>query len=191
PAMLPKLSMKPSRGLWMLLAAFFVVYFVWGSTFLAIRLVVQHADPLLLAALRFVVAGMILLAWAVLRGESRPTAQECLSACITATLMFGIGYGALFWAEREINSGIAALVVAMIPVWVSLMEILFFGVRPTGALVVGLIVGVAGITLLIGPQSDAVGAGSRRLAMIALLCGSLAWSFGTLLQQRLRLPKSL
>ena len=184
---------SPRTNLLGIAGAFFVVYFVWGSTFLAVRIAVQLADPLLLAAVRFLAAGAVLLIWGFLRGETRPTWIECRWAAVTATMMFGIGYGALFWAERIIASGIAALVLAMIPVWVSVLEIVLFGLRPSRALIVGLLLGIAGMVLLVGTPAGLHLGGdrSKQVALVVLVTGSLAWSLGTLLQQRLRLPKSV
>src|SRR5579872_6604189 len=98
---------RPPR--WQTLAAFAIIYFVWGSTFLAIRVGVREVPPFLLAGMRFVAAGAILYLWVRASGTPSPTAREWKSASILAVLIFVLDYGLLFWAERRVPSGIAAV----------------------------------------------------------------------------------
>ena len=100
---------------WKTLLAFAIIYFVWGSTFLAIRVGVREVPPLLLAAMRFLVAGLVLYLWTVARGERSPTARQWLSAFFLGSLIFLMDYGLLFWAEQRVPSGIAAVMLATIP----------------------------------------------------------------------------
>src|SRR6185312_9164463 len=93
---------------WKTLLAFAIIYFVWGSTFLAIRVGVREVPPFLLAAMRFVVAGLILYVWMIIQGVRSPTARQWRSALVLAVLIFVIDYGLLFWAEQRVPSGIAA-----------------------------------------------------------------------------------
>ena len=100
----------------MTLLAFAIIYFVWGSTFLAIRIGVAEVPPFLLAALRFLVAGLILYGWASTRGrEPQPTPEQWKSVSLLALLIFVFDYGLLFWAEQRVPSGIAAVMMALIP----------------------------------------------------------------------------
>ena len=108
---------------WKVLLAFGIIYFVWGSTFLAIRVGVREVPPLLLAGMRFFVAGIVLYGWMRLRGESSPTAREWGAATILAALIFLVDYGCLFWAEQRIPSGIAAVMLATIPAFMTISEI--------------------------------------------------------------------
>src|SRR5580698_7384246 len=108
---------------WQLLMAFAIIYFVWGSTFLAIRVGVREVPPLLLAGMRFFVAGIVLYAWMRVKGETSPTAREWGAATLLAFLIFVVDYGCLFWAERRVPSGIAAVMMATIPVFMALSEI--------------------------------------------------------------------
>src|SRR6201999_2518067 len=111
------------RATWKTLLAFAIIYFVWGSTFLAIRIGVHEVPPFLLAAIRFLIAGGILYGWMAARGERSPTARQWGSIFILAFLIFVVDYGLLFWAERFVPSGIAAVLMATIPVFIALSEI--------------------------------------------------------------------
>jgi drug/metabolite transporter (DMT)-like permease len=112
---------------WKLLLAFSIIYFVWGSTFLAIRIGVREVPPFLLAGMRFVSAGVILYVWLRTQGTTSPTRREWTAASLLAVLIFVLDYGLLFWAERRVPSGIAAVMMATIPVFMVLAEILLLG----------------------------------------------------------------
>ena len=110
---------------WKILLAFAMIYFVWGSTFLAIRIGVHEVPPFLLAAMRFFTAGLVLYAWLRLKGTPAPSRREWISASALGALIFVLDYGCLFWAEQRVPSGIAAVVLATIPVFIALLEIIF------------------------------------------------------------------
>src|SRR6266568_4612524 len=125
---------------WQILLAFAIIYFVWGSTFLAIRVGVREVPPFLLAAMRFFAAGLILYAWLRARGTPSPTRREWLSASLLATLIFVMDYGLLFWAEQRVPSGIAAVMLATIPAFMALSEIILLRTqRLTGRLLLALL----------------------------------------------------
>ena len=105
------------RPTWKTLLAFAIIYFVWGSTFLAIRTGVREVPPLVLAAMRFSVAGLVLFGWVLARGERAPTIREWRSASVLGMVIFLFDYGLLFWAEQRVPSGIAAVMLATIPVF--------------------------------------------------------------------------
>src|SRR5271169_4252432 len=107
------------------LLAFAIIYFVWGSTFLAIRVGVREVPPLILASMRFLVAGLVLYGWMVARGERSPSGRQWMSATLLALLIFVFDYGLLFWAEQHVPSGLAAVMLALIPVFIALAEIVF------------------------------------------------------------------
>jgi drug/metabolite transporter (DMT)-like permease len=176
---------------WKLLLAFAIIYFVWGSTFLAIRVGVREVPPFLLAAMRFLLAGVILLVWMRARGAVLPTKKQWASATLLAVLIFVSDYGLLFWAEQRVPSGIAAVMMATIPVFMSLSEILFLGTqRLTGRLALALLAGIAGVLVLV---SHSLGLGEQPIATsgaIALLIGSLSWSIASALSRKLPLPES-
>src|SRR5579863_2892101 len=100
---------------WKTVLAFAIIYLVWGSTFLAIRVGVREVPPFLLAAMRFLVAGLVLYGWTIARGERSPSRREWTSVAALAILIFVFDYGLLFWAEQHVPSGIAAGMMATIP----------------------------------------------------------------------------
>src|ERR1700726_3307863 len=110
---------------WKTMLAFAIIYFVWGSTFLAIRVGVREVPPLLLAGMRVLVAGIVLYGWMRARGIPSPSAREWSAATFLAVLIFVFDYGLLFWAERRVPSGIAAVMMATIPVFMAIAEIVF------------------------------------------------------------------
>src|SRR6201993_5047460 len=131
---------------WKVLLAFAIIYFVWGSTFLAIRVGVREVPPFLLAGLRFFIAGIILYAWMRAKRTPSPTAREWRAATLLAVLIFVFDYGLLFWAERRVPSGIAAVMMATIPVFMTLGEITFLRTqRLTVRLGVALLIGITGV----------------------------------------------
>src|ERR1035438_3991481 len=116
--------METSRPTWKILLAFAIVYFVWGSTYLFIRVGVREVPPFLLAALRFLVAGLVLYGWTIARGERSPNGRQWMSAFLLALFAFVFDYGLLFWAEQRVPSGIAAVMMATIPVFMTLSEVI-------------------------------------------------------------------
>src|SRR5262249_13608612 len=134
---------------WKILLAFAVIYFVWGSTFLFIRIGVREVPPFLLAATRFFVAGLILYLWMLRRGERSQALRQWLSAFFLGLLIFVCDYGLIFWAEQRVPSGLAAVMLATIPVFMALSEILFLRTqRLTLRLAVALLIGIAGVAVL-------------------------------------------
>src|SRR5947209_13767774 len=143
------LKSAPPRA-WKVLLAFAVIYFVWGSTFLAIRVGVREVPPFLLAGIRFLLAGFILFAVMRARGTPSPSGREWKSATLLAVLIFVFDYGLLFWAERRVPSGIAAVMMATIPLFMALSEIFIMKTqRLTPRLATALLVGIAGVTVLV------------------------------------------
>jgi drug/metabolite transporter (DMT)-like permease len=179
------------RPAWKSLSAFAIVYFVWGSTFLAIRVGVREVPPFLLAAMRFLVAGLALYGWTLARGERSPRAREWASAFLLATLIFVFDYGLLFWAEQRVPSGIAAVMLAMIPAFMALSEIIFLRTqRLTLRLAFALLVGIAGVAVLVGRSLSLGGAPIDRAGAIALIFASISWSVASALSRKLPLPSS-
>ena len=174
---------------WKVLLAFGIIYFVWGSTFLAIRVGVQEVPPFLFAGMRFVAAGLALFAWMRLRGTPLPTAREWGSVTLLAILIFVLDYGLLFWAERRVPSGIAAVVMATIPVFMALSEILMLGTqRLTIRLAIALLVGIGGVGVLVTRTSSFGDAPIDGLGACALIVAAISWSISSALSKRLRLP---
>jgi drug/metabolite transporter (DMT)-like permease len=181
----------PAEARWKTVLAFGVIYFVWGSTYLAIRVGVREVPPFLLAAMRFAVAGLILYCWMIARGESSPSRREWGSICVLATLFFVLDYGLLFWAEQRVPSGVAAVMMATIPVFMALLEIIFLRTQqPTWRLALALLIGIGGVATLMG-ASLKTGAGSLDLAgPAALLVASMSWAVSSVLARKLPLPSS-
>lgn len=168
--------------------AFFAIYVIWGSTYLAIRYAVETIPPLVVAGVRHSVAGAALLVWALARGY-RPTAREWRASLVLGTLYFAIGHGSLHWAETVVPSGLAALLVASEPIWIAVMAMLVsHGERLAGKTVVGLLLGIAGVALLMRDES---GSGNRAVLIgcCAILVGTLSWSVGVMYSRTSSLPR--
>jgi drug/metabolite transporter (DMT)-like permease len=176
---------------WKILLAFAMIYFVWGSTFLAIRVGVHEVPPFLLAAVRFFIAGLVMYAWLRLKGTPPPSPREWASASLLGTIIFVIDYGCLFWAEQRVPSGIAAVVLATIPVFITLMEIIFLRTqRLTIRLSLALLVGTCGVAVLMNHSFSLGEVPINRAGAVALLVAALTWSVATTLTRRLSLPAS-
>jgi len=179
---------SPPRA-WKVLLAFAIIYFVWGSTFLAIRVGVREVPPFLLAGMRFLVAGIILYGWMRARGTPSPSAREWSAASFLAVLIFVLDYGLLFWAERRVPSGIAAVMMATIPVFMALAEILFLRTqRLTLRLGFALLVGIAGVAVLVGHTISLGEAPVDTPGACALIVASISWSVAASLTRKLPLP---
>lgn len=174
---------------WKVLLAFAIIYFVWGSTFLAIRVGVREVPPFLLAGMRFVVAGLVLYGWMRARGTPSPTARGWTGASFLAVLIFVFDYGLLFWAERRVPSGIAAVMMATIPVFMALAEIVFLRTqRLTVRLGLALAVGIAGVAVLVGRTMNLREAPVDTAGACALLVAAVSWSVAASLSRKLPLP---
>ena len=173
---------------WRRVVAYGAIYGFWGASFLAIREIVAVAPPFLSAGVRFTLAGLILFLWMRFRGDSRATWRQWRSCAALGLIMFSINYACLFWAEQRVASGYAAIISATIPVWIFIGEWLILrAVKPTASSVGGILAGIAGISLLVLPGSDA---GKIEPAAFALLLGALCWASGALWSRRLDIPKS-
>jgi drug/metabolite transporter (DMT)-like permease len=173
------------------LLAFAIIYFVWGSTFLAIRIGVREVPPFLLAAMRFLIAGLVLFGWMIARGERSPSARQWMSASLLAILIFVLDYGLLFWAEQRVPSGIAAVMMATIPVFMALSEMLFLRTqRLTVRLSLALVIGIGGVAVLMSRSMNLGGAPIDRLGAVALIVAAMSWSVASALTRKLPLPSS-
>jgi drug/metabolite transporter (DMT)-like permease len=174
---------------WKVIVAFAIIYFVWGSTFLAIRVGVREVPPFLLAGMRFLIAGTVLFLWMRLKGVPTPSWREWSSASLLAILIFVFDYGLLFWAEKRVPSGIAAVMMAMIPAFMALSEILILRTqRLTMRLAFALLVGVAGVAVLVSRSLSFGEAPIETSGAIALVFASISWSVASALTRKLSLP---
>jgi drug/metabolite transporter (DMT)-like permease len=179
------------RPAWKTLLAFAIIYFVWGSTFLAIRIGVHEVPPFLFAAMRFLIAGFVLYGWMIAKGERSPNRRQWMSIFLLAFLIFVVDYGLLFWAEQRVPSGIAAVMMATIPVFMALSEILFLRTqRLTLRLASALLIGIAGVAVLMSHSLNLGGAPVDTTGAVALIIGSVSWSVASVLTRRLPLPPS-
>lgn len=168
-----------------LIAAFAAVYIVWGSTYLAIRFAVETLPPLLMAGARFGVAGAILMLWSRFRDPaSRPTIGDWKTGLVSGALLLLGGNGGVVWAEQRVPSGIAALLVAVVPLWMVLLDWLRpGGKRPPALVFAGLALGLGGLALLVGP-AEFSGHGEISVpGAIVLVLASLSWAAGSLFTQ--------
>jgi drug/metabolite transporter (DMT)-like permease len=172
-------------------AAILTLYVVWGSTYLAIRVAVETLPPFVISAVRFAIAGVVMLTAVVIarRGAVvRPTLRELRDcAIIGACLMFG-GMGLVSWGEQTVPSGIAGVLIAMMPVWVAIYGRIFFGERLPGLAAIGIATGIVGVVILVG-QGVAVDRTLDPAGILVLIISPMAWAAGaTFSANRARLP---
>ncbi len=180
-----------SRGL-QLVAAFAAVYVIWGSTYLAIRLLMETLPGFTMVGLRFFVAGSLLVAWAYFRGAARPSRQQITTAGWIGVMLLGMGTGAVVWATQYLDSGLVALLVAMEPLWLAMLIMAWPGMdlRPTAGTWAALALGFGGAALLAAP-TDVLGSEAIHLpSVVVLALGCLSWAGGSLISRRVSLPKS-
>jgi len=176
---------------WKTLLAFGIIYFVWGASFLAIRIGVSEVPPLLFAALRFLTAGFILFAWASVRHRAPLSREQWASISLLAFLIFVLDYGLLFWAEQRVPSGLAAVMLAMIPAFTAVSEIVLLGTqRMTARLALALTIGVAGVAVLVSRSLGLGGEPIDRLGAAALIFAAMSWSLASALARKVPLPES-
>src|SRR6202034_359215 len=180
-----------SRPTWKTVLAFAIIYFVWGSTYLAVRVGVREVPPLILAAMRFSVAGVVLFGWLLARGERAPSLREWRSASLLGLVIFVFDYGLLFWSEQRVPSGIAAVMLALIPVFMALSEIILLRTQKlTVRLGVALLIGIAGVAVLMSRSLNLGGSPIDRAGAVALMIASMTWSIASALTRKLPLPSS-
>jgi drug/metabolite transporter (DMT)-like permease len=185
----PHSRTKPAAS--MTLLAFAIIYFVWGSTFLAIRVGVREVPPLLFAAMRFFVAGAALFAWVLLKRERLPNFRQWISAAALGFVIFVLDYGCLFWAEQRVPSGIAAVTLATIPAFIAVAEILILRtLRFTLPLGVALLIGICGVAVLMSHSVHFGGEAIDRMGVAALIFAAASWSIATVMTRKLPLPES-
>jgi len=177
---------QPSRAL--MLGAFAIVYVVWGSTYLAIRIAIETVPPLLMAGTRFLLAGAALYLWARMRGAARPGAAAVRGSAILGVLFLFLGNGGLVWAETRVPSGLAAVLVATVPLWAVLIE-RFRGAPAVRPMVwLGLATGLGGVALLMVPGGGGVAIDPVGAAV--LVVASIIWAYGIVIARSLTLPDS-
>lgn len=182
-------SLNKNTRIWIALIA---VYLIWGSTYLAIRYVVASIPPFTAAGIRFLSAGLLLYTWRIVKGDPVPTRREWRDAGIIGLLLLLGGNGLVSWAEQFVPSGIAALLISTVPIWMVLIESLRRGgEKPTVRAILGLTLGFGGVALMIGPGELSAQIGQLHpLGLIALPVAALLWSLGSVYSKSADLPKS-
>ncbi|MEA2608375.1 MAG: hypothetical protein QOJ75_618 [Chloroflexota bacterium] len=171
-----------------------ILYAVWGSTYLGIAIAVETIPPFLMAGTRFLLAGLVLVAWSLARERgsfSPPTRREWRDSAIVGALLLGGGMGMVAFGEKTVPSGITALLIAMMPVWVAILGRIFLGERLPRLAVVGIVVGFGGVAILIGPSAFGGPGALDPLGLAAIIVSPIAWSIGSLFaSHRASLPKA-
>jgi len=168
--------------------AFFAIYFLWGTTFLAIRIAVAELPPLFAAGTRFFVAGAVLYGFMRLRGAAPPTSRQWRNLALTGLVMFVAEYGPLFWAEKTVPSGIVSVLAATIPILTLILEIAILRQKHFHAsTVISTLLGFAGVGILL-LRGDGLTFGL--LPCLAVLAGSVCWSLGSIFNRSLDMPRS-
>jgi drug/metabolite transporter (DMT)-like permease len=174
---------------WKIAIAFLCVYVFWGMTYLAMRVAVVDIPPHLMAGGRFLVAGLVLYAWARYRGAARPTSKQWWAAAVIGAFLLLGGNASVAWAEQRVPSGIAAVLIGVVPIWMVGMEWARGGSRPAKRVIGGLILGVIGVGLLVSPR-----AGSHSevdlLGATVLVLASASWAWGSVTSKSAPLPPS-
>lgn len=170
-----------------------ILYVVWGSTYLGIAIAVDTIPPFLMAAVRFLIAGLVLLGWSVARegrGFHPPSLREWRDSTIVGALLLGGGMGMVAFGEQTVPSGITALIIAMMPVWVAVLGRVFLRERLPRLAVSGIVLGFVGVAVLIGPSAFGGAGALEPLALAAILFSPISWSSGSLFaSHRAVLPK--
>lgn len=170
--------------------SFGLVYFFWGSTYLAILIAVRHFPAALLGALRFLIAGALMLGWCSLTGKTIAlSTKDALRLLLIGVLLLTGGNVVLAWTEEYINSGLAAMIVAVVPIWIATIEAIIGGDRLNKLGWSGLLLGILGLLALLWPDlANGTAIGKRDLVVcLVLVLGSLSWALGSVLSRRFQL----
>lgn len=175
-----------------MLGAFAIVYVIWGSTYLAILFAIETVPPFLMAAMRFLLAGSLLYAWSrTVGGAARPSRAHWRVAAIVGVLLLFGGNGLVTWSEQRVPSGMAALLVGTVPCFMVLLDWLRpGGVRPTGRVAAGLVLGLLGLVWLVGPDSVMGGGRADLIGAAALVLASFSWAVGSIYSRQASMPAS-
>lgn len=175
-----------------IMTALGAVYFFWGTTYLAMKFAIETLPPLIMLGLRFTTAGTLMFAWKWIRGEVDTTWRQWRGAAIVGGLMLLGGTGGVAWAEQHIPSNIAAILIATVPLWIALIRwIALRHDRPSTVSTIGLLLGFAGLILLVysANPSDATARG-HEIGLIVLMFAAFFWATGSLVSRTVNLPDS-
>jgi drug/metabolite transporter (DMT)-like permease len=169
-----------------------VVYVVWGSTYLGVKYAIHVLPPMLVSCTRFLIGGSLLFLFTLIKGQGLPSWQQTRNAAFIGVLLSGVGNCAVAYALQFMPSGLVALLVATLPVWMIFLDFLLFSnQKPSFIAIVGLVLGLFGLVFLLNPLQQI---GEKEIALfpaIIVFAGSVAWAFGSLKSPYLKLPNSL
>lgn len=173
-------------------AALLAVYIFWGGTYLAMKFAIETLPPFIMAGIRFITAGAIVYVWQITQGVEKPKAVHWKNATVVGGLLLLGGNGSIVWAEQMVSSGLAAIIVAIVPLWMTLLAWLWQGgERPRGMVFGGLVLGFIGIILLVKNSSGEVSnLSSQWLAYIAVVFASISWATGSIYSRVAKLPSA-
>jgi drug/metabolite transporter (DMT)-like permease len=174
---------------WKIVLAFLAVYLCWGMTYLAMRIAVRDIPPHLMSGARFLVAGLVLYLWTRGRGDPKPTAIQWRSATMVGAFLLLGGNATVAWAEQQVPSGLAAVLIAVAPIWMVAFEWARGGSRPRKRVIAGLILGLAGVALLVSPKGDS-STQVNLIGAVMLVLASASWAWGSVVSKSAPLPKS-
>ena len=174
---------------WKIVLAFLAVYLCWGMTYLAMRIAVRDIPPHLMSGARFLVAGLVLYLWTRGRGDPKPTAPQWRSAAMVGGFLLLGGNATVAWAEQQVPSGLAAVLIAVAPIWMVAFEWARGGPRPGKRVIAGLILGLAGVALLVSPEGDSA-TQVNLIGAAMLVLASASWAWGSVISKSAPLPKS-
>ncbi|MDF2926176.1 MAG: multidrug transporter [Paenibacillaceae bacterium] len=186
-----KVPAAESSRLWVIAAALVAVYIFWGGTYLGMKVAIETIPPFIMAGVRFLTAGGLLYAAARLKGVPHPAPGEWKQAGIVGALLLLGGNGVVAWAEQKVPSAIASLLVATVPLWIILLN--WTGgsrKRPSPGVILGMLLGMAGLAVLVWNSGGTSGSGLSTLGFVALLLASISWAFGSLYSRTAKLPSS-
>jgi drug/metabolite transporter (DMT)-like permease len=179
------------RPTWKTLLAFAILYLVWGSTYFAIGVGVREVPPFLFAAMRFLIAGLVLYGWMIAQGERSPSWVQWASVTLLAILFFVVDYGQVYWAEQRVPSGITAVMMATTPALMALWEIVLLRTQKlTVRLAWALLIGIGGVAVLVSHTLNVGGVPIDRVGAVALVAAAMGWSVASVLTRKLPLPSS-
>jgi drug/metabolite transporter (DMT)-like permease len=171
--------------------AMLAIYLIWGSTYLGIRFAIETIPPFLSAAIRFLISSIIILSWRKLAGDPWPTARQWRDAAIVGLLLLVGGNGLVSYAEMTLPSGVAALVVGSVPLWLTLFEALRRGgIKPGWQTLAGLVVGFGGIFLLVGPNQFGGSLHLEPIGTMAIISATILWALGSIYSKNADMPAS-
>jgi drug/metabolite transporter (DMT)-like permease len=175
-----------------ILIALGIVYIVWGSTYLGVKIALHTLPPMLISCTRFLIGGSLLFVFTLLKGQEIPTLQATRNAAFIGVLLSGVGNCAVAFALMKMPSGLVALLVATLPAWMILLDFLFFSnEKPSIIGIFGLVLGLVGMAVLLNPSEQIGQQEVPVLAASIVFLGSIAWAFGSLKSPYLILPNSL